>query len=122
MRVMPRSSASANLTPAETPSRSSTRTRWPAASSAAARERAAGLVGAGHPGGPRYDPGVDQVADLAGQLLRADVPADQVGTAVEVLEHGHRGRIQGRFDTLEVDLAVAGYADDEQFRGTAGRG
>src|SRR5206468_6284915 len=48
----------------------------------------AGLVGAGDPGGPRYDPGVDQIAELAGQFLRADVPADQVGTGVEVLDHG----------------------------------
>ena len=54
----------------------------------------------------------------AAQYLRSDVAADQGRLVGEVgrLEQGHRGRVDRRLDPLQVDLPVAGHADDQQLR------
>ncbi len=76
----------------------------------------AGLVGAGHPLAAVDHAGVDQVADAELlEDLRADVAADEAGVPGEVgrLEDGRLAGGQRGLQALEVDLAVAGHADDQ---------
>ena len=77
----------------------------------------AGLVRPGHPGRPLDDERVDQVADLpVGELLRSDVALDQLGVLGQVGRLGlrHLDRLELPADPLQVDVAVAGHADDQQ--------
>jgi hypothetical protein len=74
------------------------------------------LVGAGDPGRARHDQRVHLVGVSGlGEPLRADVAAHQRRVLGEVLglEHLDLGRGDGRLEPLEVHLAVAGHADDQ---------
>ena len=63
------------------------------------------------------DPGVEQVPDPRRALLAQrggpDVALDQAGVGVELGERLDLGGRDGGLEALEVDLAVAGHADDE---------